>query len=51
MFLRLFKKYGVVSRMDRVRNAEVCGRACLQRENGTGLLESIEMVWTRGENG
>ena len=40
-----------VSRMDRVRNEEVCRRAGIGRELASRVDQSIEMVWACGQNG
>ena len=39
-----------VSRMDRVRNEEVRRRAGIEREFASIVDQSIEMLWTLGEN-
>ena len=40
-----------VSRIDRVRNEEVRRRVEIEKELASRVDQSIEMVWTRGENG
>ena len=40
-----------VSRIDRIRNEEVRRKAGIGRELASRVDQSIEMVWTRGENG
>ena len=40
-----------VSRMDRVRNEELCRRAGIERELTSRADQSIEMVWACGQNG
>ena len=39
-----------VPRMDRVRNGEVRKRAGIESELASYLNQSIEMVWTHGQN-
>ena len=37
--------------MDRIRNEVVRGRAGIEREMASRVDQSIEVVWTREENG
>ena len=39
-----------VSRMDSVRNEEMCKRARIERELASRVDQSIELVWACGKN-
>ena len=49
--MKRFRYFVGVLRMDRIRNDEVRRRAGIERELESRVDQSIEMIWTRGENG
>ena len=49
--MKCFKSLMGVSRMDGVRNEDVCISAGTERELVSNVHPRVEMIWTHGENG